>query len=477
MIEGQLWIGGEVQPAASGERMVVTAPADDRVLGSVPRGGPDDVDRAVGSARRAWPGWAGLAGGARERVLLAMADRLAADGVARLLDLLIDESGSTITKARGELAYAVELLRAAAGEARRLHGDTFPDDRADRLSLVLREPLGVVAVIAPFNAPVALLTKMLAFPLAAGNTVVVKPSEHTPLCALALARLFAEAGLPPGVLAVVTGDGPGCGAPLAAHPDVDGIAFTGATATGCAIAAAAAPRLARLQLELGGKNPLLVLRDADPVRAAAIAVEGGFAHAGQICMASSRLIVERPIYPRFLAALIDRCAALHLGDLRDERTAYGPVIDDRAVAKIRGQVEEAIAAGAGLGVGGRWLGPRTLAPTVLVEPPSTCRAWREETFGPVVSVVAVDDLDQAIAAANDSAYALAAAVVTDDLRRGLTCVRRIRAGAVHLGMHSFQSGAIAPVGGRGLSGIGRSGGRYSIEHFTELKWARIEVTP
>ncbi len=468
-------IDGQNLPAQSGGWFDVLAPATESVLGQVPRAGAADVDQAVSAARRGFREWAALAPREREAALLRAADLLAARGEAELLDTLIDESGSTITKASGEIRYAVDLLRTAAGESRRLYGDTFPNDSPERLSMVFREPVGVIAVVSPYNAPLALLTKMVAFPLAAGNAVVIKPSEETPLIALAFARLLVEAGVPAAAVNVVTGFGAECGAPLVAHPDIDGVALTGSTATGKAIGAQAMQRMLRVQLELGGKSALLVLRDVDVEKAAQVAAAGMFSHAGQICMANSRIVVEQPVYDAFITAFKAACEALPLGDLRDPDTAYGPLINRRAVDKIELHVREAVAAGARVLTGGQVVRGLTMAPTVLVDVPAECSAWREESFGPLTSVVPAADLDEAIAIANDSDFGLSAAVLTRNYQWGFRAAREIRSGSVHIGMHSFQSNALAPIGGLGLSGLGRSGGRYSIEEFTELKWVSLEL--
>ncbi len=475
MIRGQILIDGAWEEAASGERFEVLAPASETVIGSAPRAAASEVNRAVAAARRGFRQWSALAPKAREGALLRAADLLEARGEAELLDLLIDESGSTITKARGEIAYSADLLRTAAGEARRLYGDTFPNDSPQRLSMVFREPLGVIAVVSPYNAPLALLTKMAAFPLAAGNALVIKPSEETPLIALAFARLLLEGGVPPAALNLLTGYGAECGAPLVAHPDIDGVALTGSTATGQAIGAQAMQRMLKVQLELGGKSALLVLRDVDVERAATVAAAGMFSHAGQICMANSRIIVEAPIHDAFLQAFARACEALPLGDLRDLQTAYGPLINRRALDKIRQHQAAALAAGARLLTGGEVHQGLTYAPTVLLDTPRDNPAWREESFGPLCCLHRAADLDEAIALANDAEFGLSAAVLTHDYRWGFRAAREIRSGAVHVGMHSFQSNALAPIGGLGLSGLGRSGGRYSIEEFTELKWVSLEL--
>lgn len=324
-----LFINGREIPAASGEVFASSAPASGEIVGYAARAGVADAGRAVEAARRAFPAWAGLPPAERERILLCCADAVEAQA-ERLLDVLIDESGSTIQKARFEVNYSANLLRAAAGEVHRLYGDTFPNDRPHRLSLVLHEPMGVVLAIAPFNAPLVLLVKMIVFALAAGNSVIAKPSQETPLIAVELARVLTGAGLPPGVFGVVTGYSPECGEPLARHPGVNAITMTGSTATGIRIARLAAEGLKRVQLECGGKNPLLVLDDVDMERAAEIAAVGAFYHGGQICMSSARIIAERSVARPFAETLARKAASLHLGDLRDERTAYGPLIHARA---------------------------------------------------------------------------------------------------------------------------------------------------
>ncbi|MEH6586089.1 MAG: aldehyde dehydrogenase family protein [Halioglobus sp.] len=475
MVQHELIIGGRLQKPVSGEYFEVLAPATDKPIAEVARAGANEVAAAVACARLGFQTWSSLAPREREACLLRAADIVAQQGESRFLDNLIDESGSVIVKARGEIAYTVDLLRTAAGEARRLYGDTFPNDSPDRISMVFREPMGVVAVISPYNAPLSLLTKMAAFPLAAGNSVVIKPSEETPLTALAFGQVLLDAGVPPDAVSVITGYGKECGAPLVEHPQVDCIALTGSTQTGIAIGAQSMKHMRRCQLELGGKSALLVLRDADPVAAAEIAAQGIFTHAGQICMANSRIVVEREVEQAFLAALKNACEKIHLGDLRDESSRYGPLINRASLDKVLAHIEAALASGATLLTGGTIERGLTLRPTVVVEPARDSAIWREESFGPLASVVAVDDLDEAIAVANDSDFGLSAAVLTHNVQWGFRAAKEIRAGSVHIGMHSFQSNALAPIGGYGMSGIGRSGGKYSTEEFTELKWVSLSL--
>ncbi|MEX0827384.1 MAG: aldehyde dehydrogenase family protein [Haliea sp.] len=470
-----LMVGGKLQPAASGETFPVLSPSTEEAIAQVARGNAADVDQAVAAAREGFVRWSQLAPNQREAILLRAADLIANEGESRFLDLLIDESGSAITKAKMEIKYTVDLLRTAAGEARRLYGETFPNDNPQRLSMVFREPLGVVAVVSPYNAPLSLLTKMTAFPIAAGNSVVIKPSEETPVVALAFGQLLLDAGLPPQAVSVIPGFGVECGASLVDHDGIDCIALTGSTNTGKAIGARAMQKMRRTQLELGGKSALLVLRDVHPQAAAKIAAQGIFTHGGQICMANSRIVVERPIHEAFIAALKSEAQTLQVGDLRDPGTTYGPLINRAAVNKVMQHIQSALQEGASLLTGGEIQQGLVIKPTILLNTSHQSAAWREESFGPVASVVVVDDLAEAIAVANDSQFGLSAAVLTHNIQWGFKAVRGIRAGSVHIGMHAFQSNALAPVGGLGLSGIGRSGGAYSTEEFTEMKWVSVEL--
>ena len=335
LIENGLFIDGVERAADSGQTFEVLAPATGQCVGKAARANEYDVDEAVRSARAGFETWHRLAPREREAILLQAAELVRQHGEKRLLDTLIDESGSTINKARGEIGYCVDLLRTAAGEVRRLYGDTFPNDRPDRVSMVYREPLGVVTVIAPYNSPLALTTKMSAFPLAAGNAIVLKPSEETPLTAIEFARIFRDAGMPDGVVNVITGFPGDCGAPLVSHEGIDCIALTGSTATGVRVGSAAIQNMRRVQLELGGKSAILVLRDVVVEEAARVAFDGMFAHAGQICMANSRIVVEEAIFDEFASALKAIAESTHLGDLRDTATAYGPLINQDALDKVQ----------------------------------------------------------------------------------------------------------------------------------------------
>ncbi|HRJ76097.1 MAG TPA: aldehyde dehydrogenase family protein, partial [Anaerolineales bacterium] len=461
-------------PASTGESFPSVAPMTGEILGHAARGTEADAEAAVTSARKGFLYWSSLPPAERERILLKCADQVEAKYEA-LLNLLIDESGSTIIKAKYEVMYTASVLRTAAGEVRRLYADTLPNEKPHRMSMVVREPVGVVLAISPFNAPLVLLAKMVVFPLGAGNAVIAKPSEETPLIAIEFAKVLHEAGLPDGVFNVVTGFGKEVGEPLAKHSGINGIALTGSTATGVKIGEIAIQSMKRLQLELGGKNPLLILNDEDVNKAAEIAAVGAFTHAGQICMSSARILVEKPNGRAFAEALAKKAKSLQLGDLRNEKTAYGPLINQRALDKVIRHVQAAKDGGAEILTGGDVHDGLIFQPTVIYNPPQSGPSWCEETFGPVASVTECDSFDEMIAIANESDYGLSAGILTNDLVRGMTAARKIRCGSVHVGAHSFQSDPMAPIGGYGMSGFGRSGGKYSVEHFTELKWISLEL--
>lgn len=454
------------------------------------KGDAEIAERGVQAAKAAFKSWSRLPPSAREKPLLTAADLL--EGAVNdpksphkaLVDALIDESGSTLMKAKFEAMYTAQILRTAAGEARRLYGETFPNDKPNRMSMVIREPVGVVAVVSPFNAPLVLLAKMVLFALAAGNTVVAKPSEETPAVAVLFAKLMREAGLPNGVFNVVLGLGAEVGKPLCDHKDVSCIAFTGSVETGARLGSAAVRSMKRIQLELGGKNPLIVCADiATPgahlniEKAAQQAAFGAFFHGGQICMASTRIIVEKAVAEQFLQQLVRQVERLHLGGLREMDTAYGPMINERALDKVKAHKEDAVKLGAKVLTGGKVKTGLVYEPTLLLIDDATkhAEAWTVETFGPIACVYVVDSFDAAIELANESEYGLSAGVLTNDLVKGMRAVREVRAGSVHIGMQSFQSDSLAPIGGYGMSGLGKSGGKYSMEHFTEQKWCSIEL--
>ncbi len=443
--------------------LTVLEPATEGVLETVARAGVEVVHAAAARAKAPYPGWAAVAPGYRARLLLRVA-ALVEERLEQLATLEARNAGKPIGDARGEIGMVADTFRYYAGGVERNLGDTIPV--AGGVAMTFREPLGVVGLITPWNFPLAIAAWKLAPALAAGNSVVLKPAELTPLTALRFEQLALEAGIPENVVNVVVGPGRTCGARLVEHPDIAKIAFTGSTEVGASIAAGAARTIKRVTLELGGKSANVVFADADLDRAAAAAPGAVFANAGQDCCARSRILVEQSAMDRFMEALEAAVDAIKVGDPLDEETQMGPLIsagqrdsvasfvtEDAAVA-IRGSVP----AGAGY-----WF-----APTVLCPVSPTDRAVTEEIFGPVATVIPFRDEAEAIRIANDTVYGLSGSVWTRNGARALRVARAIESG--NLSLNSNASVRVAtPFGGFKQSGYGRELGPHALEHYTELK--------
>jgi acyl-CoA reductase-like NAD-dependent aldehyde dehydrogenase len=441
----------------------VLEPATEQVLATVPRAGVPETDAAVDAARRAYPAWRAVAPADRARLLHGLADGLAGH-VEELAVLEARNAGKPIADARGEMRMVVDTFRYYAGAPERLLGDTIPV--AGGLGLTVREPLGVVALITPWNFPLCIAAWKMAPALAAGNTVVLKPAELTPLTALRFAQLALEAGLPEGVVNVVVGPGRTCGQRLVEHPDVAKIAFTGSTEVGRSIAAGAAQTIKRVTLELGGKSANVVFADADLAAAAAAAPAAVFGNAGQDCCARSRILVERSALDAFLPMLADAVSDVVVGDPLDERTTMGPLISAAHREEVASFLDDgeriAIRGGAPDGPG-FWMAPAVLCP---VE--AGARAAREEIFGPIACVIPFDTEDHAIRLANDTIYGLSGSVWTRDGARALRVARAIETGV--LSINSNTSVRVAtPFGGFKQSGVGRELGPHALEHYSEVK--------
>lgn len=467
LIAGE-WVTGE-------DWLEVDDPATGRVIGRVPKLGADAAQAAIEAARQAQPAWARLAAADRARTLRRLGELIVAH-VEELAVLLTQEQGKPLAEARREVASTAAFFEWFAEEGRRAYGDVIPPPAPDRRIFVLKQPIGVVSAITPWNFPSSMPARKLAPALAAGCAVVLKPAELTPFSALAIGALAQEAGLPAGLLNIVTGDAATIGEVLTTHPAVAKVSFTGSTATGARIAAQAGPAIKKLGLELGGNAPFVVFADADLDAAVAGAMESKFRNAGQTCVCANRIYVQAPVYEDFVARLAQAVRDLRVGPGDSPETEVGPLIDERAVAKVERHVLDAVQRGAQVVAGGERHphGPRFFHPTVLRDVRHDMAVAREETFGPVAPVISFESEDELVALANDSAAGLAAYLYSRDVGR----VWRV-AEALETGMVGVNTGLIstevAPFGGVKASGLGREGSRYGLEDYLEIKYVCLAV--
>ena len=476
----RLLINNQWRDGASGAVMDVLNPATEEVVGQVAVAEAADVDAAVAAARAAFEGpWARLSARERGRLVSRLADRLMekADEVARLETL---HNGKPISEARHvEIPAAAECLEYYAGWADKVMGETIPV-KGNYLTYTLREPIGVVAAIVPWNFPLLLAAWKIGPALATGNVVILKPAPETPLTAIALGEIAIEVGLPPGVLQVLTGPGAELGQALVAHPGVDKIAFTGGTATGKAIMRGAADTLKKITLELGGKSPNIVLADADLDAALRGATTGIFYGKGEVCAAGSRLLVDRSIKDEFVDKLAAWAKKMVAGDPLDPKTRYGSLASKRQLDKVQHYVDVAREEGASLVAGGARADIGTgkgyfYQPTVFDHVTPAMTIAREEIFGPVLAAIEFADLDEAIARANDTPYGLAAAVWTRDVKKAHYVARKLQAGTVWVNTYNVYDTA-APFGGYKASGFGREMSAHALEHYTQVKTVWVDLS-
>ncbi|MBI4942846.1 MAG: aldehyde dehydrogenase [Actinobacteria bacterium] len=472
-----LFIDGEVVDASSGRTFESLDPYAGRPWAVLADGGPEDVDRAVASARAAFEGpWGRMTGFDRAAVLRGLGDAITTNA-ERLALLEVRDSGKLLREMLGQLRSLGTWYSYFAGLADKLEGRTVPPVNPAYFGYTVREPVGVVAAITPWNSPLMLLTWKLAPLLAAGCTCVVKPSEHSPASTVAFAQVLHEAGLPAGVLNVVTGWDRSTGEALAAHRGVDKVAFTGSTATGVKVAQAAVANVNRVTLELGGKSAQVVFPDADLDAAANGLVAGVFAATGQTCMAGSRLVVHESVKDALLEKVVARAESIRLGDPTRPETEMGPVANRPQYEKVLGYLDGARSEGATIACGGgpdADLGGLFVRPTVVVADPGAT-VVREEVFGPVLAAYTFTDEAQALALANDTPYGLAGAVWTKDVHRAHRVAAGLRAGTVWVNAYRVVAPNM-PFGGYGLSGIGRENGVTAIDEYLETKSVFVELT-
>ena len=448
----------------------VDDPATGTVIGRVPRLGRAETDRAIGAAARAMPAWAARTAKDRAVVLRRYFD-LVMTHQEPLAALLTQEQGKPLAEARGEIAYAASFIEWFAEEAKRVYGDVIPGHAPDKRIVVLKQPIGVVAAITPWNFPAAMITRKIAPALAAGCGVVVKPATQTPFTALALGVLAKQAGLPDGLLNIVTGSSTEIGAALTESAVVRKLSFTGSTEVGAKLYAQCAPTIKKLSLELGGNAPFIVFDDADLDAAVAGAIQSKFRNAGQTCVCANRLYVQAGVHDAFVAKFVAAVQALRIGAGADDGIDIGPVIDGAAVRKVEAHIADATAKGASVVAGGERdaRGGRFFQPTVLTGVTRAMVVTEEETFGPLAPIIRFEDETDVIAQANDTPFGLAAYFYARDIGRIWRVGEALEAGIVGINT-GIISTEVAPFGGVKASGLGREGSKYGLEDYLEIKY-------
>lgn len=471
----QCWLDGQWVDAADGAIIAVHDPATGERVGQVPRLGAAETQRAIDAAERALGPWRERTADDRARLLRRWADLVMAaqDELALIMTL---EQGKPLAEAKGEIAYAASYIEWFAEEARRTYGDVIPSPWADRQLIAVKEPVGVCAAITPWNFPAAMITRKVAPALAAGCTMIVKPASQTPLSALALARLAEQAGIPGGVLQVLTGGAAAIGGELTRSPVVRKLSFTGSTEVGRALAAQCAPTLKKLSLELGGNAPFIVFDDADLDAAVQGVIASKYRNTGQTCVCTNRVLVQDGVYDAFAAKLATAVAALKVGPGVEPGVTQGPLIDTAALAKVEELVADAVAQGARVLAGGRRhaRGGTFYEPTLLADVSPKAQLAQEEIFGPVAPLFRFQTEADAVRMANDTEFGLAAYFYSRDLARTWRVSRQLAYGMV--GINSgILSTAVAPFGGVKQSGYGREGSRHGIDEYLSLKYLCIGV--
>ena len=469
----QCYIDATWMDAGSRATVDVINPATEQKLGTVPNMGAAETRRAIEAAHTAFPAWARKTAKERAVILRRWHDLMMANqddlGV-----LMTAEQGKPLAEARGEIAYAASFLEWFAEEGKRLYGDVIPGHQVDKRILVLRQPIGVVAAITPWNFPAAMITRKAGPALAAGCTIVCKPATQTPYSALAMAELAERAGVPKGVLNVITGSASEIGGEMTSNPIVRKLTFTGSTMVGKKLMAQCAATMKKVSLELGGNAPFIVFDDADLDAAVQGAIASKYRNTGQTCVCANRLLVQDEIYEEFAGKLVDAVALLRIGDGLKGATDQGPLIDMKAVAKVEEHIADALAKGAAIATGGKRhaLGGTFFEPTVLTNVKPDMMVAREETFGPIAPLFRFKTEAEAIRMANDTEFGLAAYFYTRDLARSWRVSEGLEYGIVGLNT-GLISTEVAPFGGMKESGVGREGSRYGIQDYAEIKYVCV----
>ena len=467
------YINGDWIETESGAVFDDINPLNDTLYAKVAKGTGKDICDAVAAAKEAFKSYRETLPSERERLLLRVAEIMEVRK-SDLINCLVDEIGSPIQKAMFEFGKGLTMVRAAAGLCRNVRGETIPSDAPGKFSMSLREPLGVVAVITPFNVPLIKTSRLVANALALGNTVVHLPSEMSPHLTILFAEIVAEAGFPPGSYNVVTGYGSEIGDELTGHRDVNFVTFTGSSVVGQHISEICAKNKTPKTLELGGKSPTVVLADVDLDKVIPLAARSIFMFAGQACIGSSRFYVERPIFDEFVKRFSMVASKIGMGDLRDPDTVIAPIISPRQRNRIKSHIEDAVKKGATIVVGGEWEGNRC-QPTLLTGVSEDMTVCKAETFGPVTSIYPIDSYEEGLEKSNDTEYGLSSAIFTKNIDTAFHFAKNISAGMCHINGPTIHDEAHVPFGGNGESGFGREGTDADMEAMTELKWVTVQL--
>ncbi|MBZ7517476.1 NADP-dependent succinate-semialdehyde dehydrogenase [Klebsiella grimontii] len=471
----QAMINGRWRDASDKETLAVTNPANGQPLGNVPKMGAGETREAIDAAARALPAWRALTAKERSSILRRWFELMMEhqDDLARLMTL---EQGKPLAEAKGEISYAASFIEWFAEEGKRIYGDTIPGHQADKRLLVIKQPIGVTAAITPWNFPSAMITRKAGPALAAGCTMVLKPASQTPFSALALAELANRAGIPEGVFNVVTGSASEVGGELTGNPLVRKLSFTGSTEIGRQLMEQCAKDIKKVSLELGGNAPFIVFDDADLDKAVEGALASKFRNAGQTCVCANRLYVQDSVYDRFAEKLQQAVSKLQIGDGLQPNVTIGPLIDEKAIAKVQEHIADALGKGARVVTGGKVheLGGNFFQPTILVDVPGDAKVAKEETFGPLAPLFRFKDEADVIAQANDTEFGLAAYFYARDLGRVFRVGEALEYGIIGINT-GLISTEVAPFGGVKSSGLGREGSKYGIEDYLEIKYMCIGI--